>query len=230
MTHLDTIARWISVAILAAVVADTRAWAEQAQADSAPPASKTSARLADPAVAQKLKLTDLQRMKISALEVERAESLAKVAPDARAEVAKQFEEKFLAVLSDEQRAELAATTAEAKKEPKLRFNFRFQRWSDVLEWFAEQADLSLVFDAPPPGTFNYSDDREYSVAESLDLLNGVLLTKGYTLLRRERMLILIDLSQGIPETLVPRVGLDELDKRGRFEIVSVLFPRRAKRR
>ncbi len=114
--------------------------------------------------------------------------------------------------------------APAATEPKLRFNFRFQRWSDVLEWFAQQAGLSLVLDAPPPGTFNYSDDREYSVAESIDLLNGVLLTKGHTLIRRERMLILVDLSQGVPETLVPRVTLDELDKRGRFEIVSVLFP------
>jgi type II secretory pathway component GspD/PulD (secretin) len=116
------------------------------------------------------------------------------------------------------------TLKDPAAEPKLRFNFRFQRWSDVLEWFAEQAGLSLVLDAPPPGTFNYSDDREYTVAESLDLLNGVLLTKGHTLIRRERMLILVDLSQGIPETLVPRVKLEELDKRGRFEIVSVLFP------
>ncbi len=117
----------------------------------------------------------------------------------------------------------ASTSQTPVAEPKLRFNFRFQRWSDVLEWFAEQAGLSLVLDAPPPGTFNYSDDREYSVAESLDLLNGVLLTKGYTLMRRERMLILVDLSQGIPETLVPRVALEDLDDRGRFEIVSVLF-------
>ncbi|MEX2114947.1 MAG: secretin N-terminal domain-containing protein, partial [Pirellulales bacterium] len=121
-------------------------------------------------------------------------------------------------------SEQPAADKPAGVEPKLRFNFRFQRWSDVLEWFAEQAGLSLVLDAPPPGTFNYTDNRDYSVAESLDLLNGVLLTKGFTLVRRERMLILVDLSQGVPETLVPRVTLEELDKRGRFEIVSVLFP------
>jgi type II secretory pathway component GspD/PulD (secretin) len=129
-----------------------------------------------------------------------------------------------AVTPDAPDAPAKDASKETPAEPKLRFNFRFQRWSDVLEWFAEQAGLSLVLDAPPPGTFNYSDDREYSVAESLDLLNGVLLTKGHTLIRRERMLILVDLSQGIPETLVPRVSLEELDKRGRFEIVSVLFP------
>ncbi|HID22861.1 MAG TPA: hypothetical protein EYP14_10745, partial [Planctomycetaceae bacterium] len=69
---------------------------------------------------------------------------------------------------------------------KLRFNFRYQRWVDVLEWFAQQADLSLVMDAPPPGTFNYSDTRAYTPTEAIDLLNSVLLPKGFTLIRRER--------------------------------------------
>ena len=98
------------------------------------------------------------------------------------------------------------------------------RWSDVLEWFAEQADLSLVLDAPPPGTFNYSDTRDYSVAESLDLLNSVLLTKGYTLIRRERMLTLIDVSEEFPEGLIPKVTLEEVEKRGKHELVTVEFP------
>ncbi len=88
-------------------------------------------------------------------------------------------------------------TAPSQPEPRLRFQFRFQRWADVLEWFAREADLSLVLDAPPPGTFNYSDTREYTPAEAIDLLNGVLQTKGYTLIRRGRML-LVDQSQGRP--------------------------------
>ena len=107
---------------------------------------------------------------------------------------------------------------------RLKFSFRFQPWVDVLNWFAEQADLSLVLDAPPPGTFNYTDSREYSVPEAIDLLNGVLLTKGYTLLRRERMLMVLDLTDGVPADLVPRISLDEIDRRGRFELVSVVFP------
>lgn len=110
-----------------------------------------------------------------------------------------------------------------KAEPRLRFNFRFQKWVDVLEWFAEQADLSLVLDAPPPGTFNYSDRREYSVVESIDLLNGVLLSKGFTLIRRDRMLVVVNLAQGIPDNLVPRVTLEELEKRGNNEFVTVQF-------
>jgi type II secretory pathway component GspD/PulD (secretin) len=109
------------------------------------------------------------------------------------------------------------------KDAKLRFSFRFQPWKDVLDWFAQQAGLSLVMDAPPVGTFNYTDDREYTPAEAIDLLNSVLLTKGYTLVRRERMLMLINLQDGIPPNLVPMTTLDDLDKRGEFELVSVLF-------
>ena len=67
---------------------------------------------------------------------------------------------------------------------RLTFSFRYQPWQEVLDWFAEQAGLSLLMESPPPGTFNYTDTRSYSPAEALDVLNGVLLTKGYTLVRQ----------------------------------------------
>jgi type II secretory pathway component GspD/PulD (secretin) len=127
---------------------------------------------------------------------------------------------------------LAAAPAEAQAEKslasaddvRLTFNFRYQPWQDVLEWFADQNDLSLLMESPPPGTFNYRDSRSYTPAEALDVLNGVLLTKGYTLVRRERMLVVINLDDGIPPNLVPDVPLDELDSRGEYELIRVLFP------
>ncbi|MFO0897466.1 MAG: secretin N-terminal domain-containing protein [Pirellulales bacterium] len=125
-------------------------------------------------------------------------------------------------------AEGAAPTAPPAERPSgdatLKFAFRHQPWGSVLEWFADNADLSLVMDAPPPGTFNYTDNRDYTAAEAIDLLNGVLQVKGYTLVRRGRMLILINLEDKIPPNLVPYVPLSELDKRSEFELVSVLFP------
>jgi type II secretory pathway component GspD/PulD (secretin) len=117
----------------------------------------------------------------------------------------------------------AASSASSASPRKLRFQFHFQPWKDALEWFAQQAGLSLVADAPPPGTLNYYDDREYTPAEALDLLNGVLLTKGYTLVRRERMLMLINLEDGIPPNLVETITPEALDGRGEYELVSVLF-------
>ncbi|MCC9627336.1 hypothetical protein LOC68_02920 [Blastopirellula sp. JC732] len=108
-------------------------------------------------------------------------------------------------------------------EPLLRFSFRYAPWRDVLDWFAEQADLSMVMDAPPSGTFNYTDGRAYTPAEAIDLLNSVLLTKGYTLVRREKMLLVVNLEDGIPPNLVTNVPAEKLDERGEYELVSTLF-------
>lgn len=106
---------------------------------------------------------------------------------------------------------------------KLQFSFRYQPWQDVLDWFAEQADLSLVLESPPAGTFNYTDRRRYTPAEALDVLNSILLTKGYTLVRREKMLVLVNLEDGVPPNLVTDVPLAELDDRGEYELIRVLF-------
>lgn len=105
----------------------------------------------------------------------------------------------------------------------MKFSFRYQPWGDVLDWFAEQSDLSLVMDSPPPGTFNYTDGKPYTPSEAIDLLNSILLTKGYTLVRREKMLIVVNLEDGIPPNLVTTVSMDELDNRGEYELVSCLF-------
>ena len=120
-------------------------------------------------------------------------------------------------------ASAATPPAGNKDNVKLRFNFRFQPWGEVLDWFAQQADLSLVMDAPPPGTLNYTDNRDYTPAEALDLMNGVLLTKGFTLVRRQRMLMVINLEDGIPPNLVPFVPAEKLDTLGDFELATTLF-------
>ena len=93
----------------------------------------------------------------------------------------------------------------------------------MLDWFARQADLSLVMDAPPPGTFNYRDNRDYTPAEAIDLLNSVLLTKGFRSSVAAGMLMLVNLEDGIPPNLMPTVPPEALDSRGEYEPVSVLF-------
>ncbi len=177
-------------------------------------------RISDRKVAEELKLTDEQRAKVTAILKERDEAAAKAAEADRGKIRDEYAQKLAALLTDEQRSLLI----KLKPEARLRFNFRFQRWVDVLQWFAEQADVSLVLDAPPPGTFNYTDNREYTPTEAIDLLNGVLQTKDFTLVRRGRMLLVVDLKDGIPEGVAPRIDLSELDTRGKFELVSILFP------
>ena len=106
---------------------------------------------------------------------------------------------------------------------KITFSFGQMDWEPLIEWFAEQAELSLQLETPlPDGTFSYKDKREYTVAESIDLLNNVLMLKGVTLVRNDQQLMVVDLEE-IPEQLIPVVEPQELDKRGRYEIVSCVF-------
>jgi type II secretory pathway component GspD/PulD (secretin) len=125
------------------------------------------------------------------------------------------------------RAAAAAEPASGSGERKLKFSFRYQPWSEVLDWFAEEAGLSLAMDVTPSGTFNYVDDRSYTPGEALDVLNSILLTKGYTLVRRDKMLFIIDLEDELDATLVRdllvEVPLKDLDKRGDFEVSKVRF-------
>ena len=48
-----------------------------------------------------------------------------------------------------------------QEEAELRFSFSGTNWADVLDWFAEQADLALEVDQPPLGTFSFSDPTEW---------------------------------------------------------------------
>ena len=93
---------------------------------------------------------------------------------------------------------------------RMRFSFSAQLWDEVLQWFAEEAGLSLVMDHPPQGSCNYRDDKEYSPIEGIDLLNKMLMPKRFTLIRNEQMLMVIDLSEGIPQGIVPVVTMEDL--------------------
>ena len=111
----------------------------------------------------------------------------------------------------------------------LRFNFAGTDWRSVLEWFTEEANLSLQLDDVPMGTFSFADpSRGYSVAEALDVLNLSLMKRGYSVVRRGRLLQVIDLEAENAEKLISEiadlVAPDDLETRGSSDIVSSVFP------
>ena len=193
----------------------------------AQPAERTDSydRIADEATAAALKLTDEQKTSVATVISERDAALAAAENDeAKAGVTADAQEKLAAVLSEEQQTQFSALF----DTPRIKFNFRFQKWAEVLPWVAGEAGLSLVMETAPEGFFNYIDRREYKPDEAIDLLNGWLMIKGFTLIRRDQLLMCISLKDGIPDGTVPRVSLDELPNRGRFEFVSVLIPLEAR--
>jgi type II secretory pathway component GspD/PulD (secretin) len=178
------------------------------------------AQLAHPEIAQQLSLTDDQRAQIQSLLQQRNDAILAAAEADRKTVTAQWDDKVAAVLNADQLKQWKSPPAGEK----LRFQFSDMKWADVLQWFSRQEGLTLVMDRIPPGEFTYSDLREYSPSEAIDLLNSVLLTRGFTLVRREKMLIVLELSDSIPIELIPKVTLEQLESRGKFELVSVLFP------
>lgn len=119
----------------------------------------------------------------------------------------------------------APTSVSGQDEPKIRFRFDEIEWKEVIEWFADQAGYSLYpVVQPPEGTFKYYDDQEYTVQEALDQLNHALMLQGgYTLIRNRKLLVLTRKSEGYPSELIETVTPEQLDRRGKYEIVRCEF-------
>ena len=176
--------------------------------------------IAQPTIAGKLSLSDEQRARVAKLLDDRLQALEGASPADRSKIIQDSNQKISELLTPEQKAIFTALASRGQ----LRFNFRKQKWADVLDWFARQSKLSLVMDTTPEGTFTYSDSKDYSPAEAIDLLNSVLQTKGFTLLRKNGILLVGDTSEGIPFEMTPKVTAPGLLDRGRFEIVTLELP------
>lgn len=136
-------------------------------------------------------------------------------------------------LSDEK--EPAATVAEERRaEPRsesprnrgarLQLNFETAPWPGVLKTVADELGLTLDAGDVPPGTFTYRGDlKKYTPLEALDVLNGYLIRKAFILVQNDKFLVVVNVNHGVPTYLIPRVSLDELPKRGRNELVSVVI-------
>ena len=107
-------------------------------------------------------------------------------------------------------------------EGKISFSFKGQPWPSVLEWLADVSHMSLQWEEAPAGYLDLTTRGKYTVDEVRDLLNSVLLAKGFTLLRNGEVLIVANLKKLDPG-FVPRVSVDELDQRGNYEPVKVFF-------
>ena len=131
----------------------------------------------------------------------------------------------------------SASDVVASRQPELSgegllLNFTAAPWKDVLKWLAKEAELSLQVDAYPTGTFTYQDPyRRYSIPQAMDVMNGLLLGKGFTLVKKNRVLMSVDLASGDSAELmraylremVELVPMEDLDRRGEYELIKSVF-------
>ena len=71
---------------------------------------------------------------------------------------------------------------------RIRFNFHGQAWLGILEWLAENSNLSLDWQELPADYVNLTTTRSYTLPEALDLFNRLLLDRGYTMVQHDRIL------------------------------------------
>lgn len=133
----------------------------------------------------------------------------------------QAEQEPVAAASEESDAALDT-------ERRITFSFSGTPWKEVLEWIADECDLSFNLDYTPRGTLNFVDpDRKYTPGEALDEINGQLLARGYTLVRRYKTLYIIDLDAEIDRKFISDLlndtPIEQLDSLGRFELAKVKF-------
>jgi hypothetical protein len=93
---------------------------------------------------------------------------------------------------------------------RIEFSFNGQAWPDVLHWLAGVSGMSLDWQELPSDHLNLTTRRSYTLDEARDLINGRLLSRGFTLLAQGEALVVVNLKKLDP-SLVPRVSPDDLE-------------------
>ena len=120
----------------------------------------------------------------------------------------------------------------ASPEKRLPFEMREKPWKEVFGWLSDQTGLPVIASKKAAGTFTFvpphgadKQPRQYTIREICDFLNEGLAgtgTEQFVLIRRQNAFVLVPLSE--PQGPLPRVSLDELQRRGKTEVVFVILP------
>ncbi|MGI9516006.1 MAG: hypothetical protein ACR2NP_03080, partial [Pirellulaceae bacterium] len=103
-------------------------------------------------------------------------------------------------------------------------SFNKQEWLPIIEYYADAAGLSFSkIEDPPTGTFDYEGGRVMTMLEGLDFLNQMLIPRDRVLIRHDDLLMLFDLTKGIPRDMIESVTPDQLPERGAYEIMKCRF-------
>jgi RNA polymerase sigma factor (sigma-70 family) len=114
----------------------------------------------------------------------------------------------------------------AAEEKRYVFQMAQQPWKKVVEWYSDISGLPFTGRDLPGGDFTYNPpkNKTNTLAEITGILNEALLVRNYYLIRGDASFTLVPADQWLDPTFLPRVRLDDLAKRGKNELVTVLVP------
>ncbi len=103
-------------------------------------------------------------------------------------------------------------------------NFQNASLNDVLTYLSEAAGFVIVQEAPVSGTVNIVSRQPLTPEESVDLLNTVLVEKGYTAIRNGRILKIVNRRDAQRRDLPVEMGSDPARIPRRDEVVTQILP------
>ena len=125
--------------------------------------------------------------------------------------------------------EMAAALGELPKTPakgNIMLNFQGTPIADVLSYLSEAAGFVIVQETPVTGTVNVVSRQPVNAEEAVDLLNTVLVEKGFTALRSGRILKIVSRKEAQKRDLPVRTGSDPDKIPQRDDMVTQILPLR----
>ena len=105
---------------------------------------------------------------------------------------------------------------------KVQLAFVGEKWPEILDWVADVSAMSLDWQELPDDYLNLTTRRSYSVPEARDLINGHLLSRGFTMLLNGETIHVVKIAD-MNKAMVPRVSPTDLDDRMPNEFAKVSF-------
>ena len=106
----------------------------------------------------------------------------------------------------------------------IKLNFQNASLGDVLSYLSEAAGFIIVQDAPPTGTVTVVSKQAMSADEAVDLLNSVLIEKGFAAIRNGRILKIVNRADAQRKDLPVKAGSDPNLIPRKDEMVTQILP------
>jgi general secretion pathway protein D len=121
----------------------------------------------------------------------------------------------------------AATSSPLKPaKGSILLNFQGAALTDVLNYLSEAAGFVIVQEAPISGTVNVVSRQPITAEEAVDLLNAVLVEKGYVAIRNGRILKIVNRRDAQKRDLPVATGSDPNQIPRKDEMVTQILPLR----
>lgn len=110
------------------------------------------------------------------------------------------------------------------KKGELRLNFQNASLADVLNYMSEAAGFIILQDAPIAGTVNVVSKQPVGIEDAIDLLNSVLIDKGYTAIRNGRVLKIVARNGAQKQDIPVMTGSDPSEIPHKDGMVTQILP------